>query len=157
MTPFPKGDAKPKKKPARVGGVAALIATFLGCGWLTLAYTGVEASTVMAFQIGTFLGLLSLAVELILIERDGQRESADPSQAVFASFFLRLAIVGPFTMWFGAVDVGVHAEGFALSYLSTFFVYLCWLTWKVATAPVHYKGGAKQSIATSKAAARRDA
>lgn len=135
----------------------ALIATYVGCGWLTLLYTGVEASTVMAFEIGTFLGLASLAVELILVERDEKRESGNPSEAVFASFFLRLAVVGPFTMWFGAMDVGVHAEAFALSYLSTFFVYLCWLTWKVATAPVHYKGGAASSIATSKAAARRDA
>lgn len=158
----PRAGHVPLKKKAHPLGVLSLILTFAGLSWLVLAYVGVSAATVSGFEIGTFLGLLSLAIELILVERDEVRTNGDPSQAVFASFFLRLAIVGPFTMWFGAMDVGIHAEAFALSYLSTFFVYLCWLTWKVATAPVHYKGGgvridSAEFGAPKRSAARRDA
>jgi hypothetical protein len=126
-----------------------LIGVFLGCAWLTLNYTGVRVDTVVGFEIGTFLGLLCLAVELALVERSSQRRTGDPSEAVFASFFLRLAVVGPFTMWFGMACKSVHAEAFALSYLSTFFVYLCWLTWKVATAPSSYKPGSSATAGSS--------
>lgn len=95
-------------------------------------------------EIGTFLGLASLAAEFMLVRQDDLRAARDPSQGVFAGFFLRLTIVGPLTMAFGNMDLGVHAEAFALSYLSTFFVYLCWLTWKIGTAPPSYQGGSKK-------------
>lgn len=133
------------------------MAVFLGCSWLTFAHTGVRTDTTAGFEIGTFLGLVCLAVELALVERSSRRDTGDPSEAVFASFFLRLAIVGPFTLWFGMACPWVNAEAFALSYLSTFFVYLCWLTWKVATTPSSYKGGSTKSSGSRHAACRRDA
>ena len=43
---------------------------------------------------------------------------------------MRLVVVSPLTIVFGMKGSGIDSQGFALGYLVTFFVYLCWLTWR---------------------------
>ena len=91
------------------------------------------------------LGLAALIFEIGLAERAERTFYAQGVQTTFMSFMMRLATVGPLTMLFMKRDIGVDPQAFALSYCSTFVVYMCWLAWKTYHAPSTYRPKAKAS------------
>ena len=121
-----------------------LTACFLGLQWLLVLYVDLTPASVAGLQLGAFLGLASLAIEIECLARAFRASWRDPSQVTFMSFFLRLATVGPLTLLFAKEGSAIGSEPFALSYCSTFFVYMCWLTWRMATAPTSFEGGARR-------------
>jgi hypothetical protein len=117
------------------GSLAAVLAAVL---WGVLALRGASPATFAGLAVGVFTGLVSLVVELAMLERAERTFYAQGVQVTFMSFVMRLVVVAPLTLLFRVSEV--DAEAFALSYLATFLVYLCWLTWTMYHAPVQYKG-----------------
>ena len=101
---------------------------------------GVEAAVAWAGAVvGTFAGLSMLVFEMALIGRSMRRFARGGMQATLQSFTLRLAIVGSLGMWFMREGSGTDSQSFCLTFVATFFVYLCWLTWRVYNEPVQYR------------------
>ena len=94
--------------------------------------------------IAAGLVLASLVLEINIVERAMRMPRGDTASATFQTFAMRLALVAPLTFVFQRAGSSVDGTAFAISYLTTFFVYLCWLTWKTYHAPVQYKGRSKQ-------------
>ena len=122
-------------RAAETLALAAVLALVL---WGVVEHRGASPATLQAVAIGLFLGLVSLVVENGLLERAERSFHAQGVQAVFMSFVMRLVVVAPLVLLFGRAGSGTDAEAFALSYCSTFFVYLVGLTWKTYHAPVQY-------------------
>ncbi len=129
-------------------GSVALVAAFGLSLWLALVVAGTGPEAFLGLQIGAFLGLISLVFELALLDRSLSQMANVGLQATLTTFFLRLVTVAPFTVYFGQPGSPADAQAFALAYLSTYFVYMCWLTWRIYNAPVCYQGGRDKSPAT---------
>jgi hypothetical protein len=129
---------------ARFAAIATLLVVFLTLDALVVLARGVSPATLAGLEIGTVLGLASLVFEMHLIDAAMRSLKGDPANATFQTFAMRLAVVGPLTFVFGMKGSGVDSQAFALGYLVTFFVYLCWLTWRHYHAPVCYKGRSKR-------------
>lgn len=123
----------------KIAGAASLIALFACIEWLVVSLTGLTPATTTAAALGGFLGLVSLAIEIGLLERSARTFHAQGVQTTFISFVMRLGIVAPLTLLFMKPAVGIDAQAFALSYCGTFFIYMCWLTWETYHAPVQYR------------------
>jgi hypothetical protein len=128
----------------RLFGTIALAATFLALEALVVGYRGLNSASIVGTQIGALIGFASLALEIQLVERALRSRSGDVAGATFQTFAMRLAIVAPLTYVFQRLTSGIDGTAFAVSYLVTFFAYLCWLTWKTYHMPVQYKAKAKQ-------------
>ena len=129
---------------ARIAGAIAIAVTFAGLETLVVLYRGLHPASVTGVEVGAVLGLLSLVLEMHLVQRALSTEKGDPAGATFQTFAMRLAVVAPLTFAFSGSRSGVDSVAFAVSYCVTFFVYLCWLTWKTYHMPVQYKPRAKQ-------------
>lgn len=129
---------------ARLFGTLALAATFVALEALVVGYRGLNPASIVGAQIGALIGFASLALEIQLVERALRSKTGDVAGATFQTFAMRLAVVAPLTYVFQRLTSGVDGTAFAVSYLVTFFAYLCWLTWKTYHMPVQYKAGRKQ-------------
>lgn len=136
----------PVRPPARVVsaqekvlGSATLGLVFCACTWLVLELCGNGPAAWLGIQIGSFLGLVSLVIEIALVERSARTFHAQGVQTTFMSFILRIATVAPLTLLFMKAEIGVDSQAFAVSYCGTFFLYLCWLAWETYHAPVAYR------------------
>jgi len=127
---------------ARLWGAAALVAAFVGLNVLVVGYGGLRPATFAGVEIGSVIGLLSLVLEIHVVERAMRTLKGDVAGATFQTFAMRLALVAPLTFVFMRKGSSVDGTAFACSYLATFFVYLSWLTWKTYHAPVQFKGKA---------------
>lgn len=123
----------------KLAGAATLVALFAGIEALVLRMTGVSPATVAGTLLGGFLGLISLAIEIGLLDRSARTFHAQGVQTTFISFVMRMCVVAPLTLLFMKGEIGVHHQAFALSYCGTFFLYLCWLTWETYHAPAQYR------------------
>lgn len=141
MTPIVEANVSAR---ARLVGSVALAATFLGLETMVTNWCGLRPATFAGVFIGAAIGLASLAFEIQLVERAMRSLKGDTASATFQTFAMRLALVAPLTFAFQMGGSGVDAAAFAVSYLVTFFVYLCWLTWKTYHAPVQYRAKPKQ-------------
>lgn len=128
---------------ARRVGALCLAATYIGLVTAILAYRHVVPATVAGVAVGTLLGLASMVFEIHVVERAARQEKGDTAGATFQTFALRLAVVAPLTLAFQRVAGRVDAESFAVTYVATFFAYLCWLTWRAYHTPVAYRRRAK--------------
>jgi hypothetical protein len=126
-------------RAGRIAGGLFLVAAFAAVEWLVFTLCGVSARTVTPAALGVFLGLISLAIEIGLLERSARTFHAQGVQTTFISFAMRLATVGPVTLLLMKSSLGMDPQAFALSYCGTFFLYLCWLTWETYRAPVQYR------------------
>ncbi len=90
-------------------------------------------------QIGAFVGLLSLGLEIAVLERAARTMDGSGSQAVLATFTARIFTVGLLMVALKLLGMPVDQAALALSYCATFLVYMVWLTWKTATAPIQYQ------------------
>ena len=88
---------------------------------------------------GTLAGLISLVVEIAVIGRSLRLFEHNGMGATLQTFTMRLVIVGALGIWFMREASATDAQAFCLSYCGTFFVYLCWLTWRTYKAPVQYQ------------------
>ncbi len=129
---------------ARLVGASALALTFLGLEALVLGYCGLNPRSFTGVEIGALLGLANLVLELHVVERAMRLPKGDTAGATFQTFAMRLALVGPLTFVFQRAGSSVDATAFAVAYLVTFFLYLCWLTWKSYHAPVQYRARTEQ-------------
>ena len=129
-------------------GSASLAAAFGSSLWLALVIAGNGPEAWLGMQIGAFIGLISLVFELKLLDRSLSQMANVGLQATLTTFFLRLVTVAPFTVYFGKPGSPTDAQAFALAYLSTYFVYMCWLTWRIYNAPVCYQGARDKQPAT---------
>jgi hypothetical protein len=127
---------------ARIAAAVMIAVTFAGLETLIVLYRGLRPASVTGVEVGAVLGLLSLVLEINLIERALRTPKGDPAGATFQTFAMRLALLAPLTFAFSGRHSGVDSQAFAVSYLVTFFVYLCWLTWKTYHAPVQFRGKA---------------
>ena len=125
---------------ARLLGTIALAVTFVALEALVLGYRGLNPASFAGVEIGTVIGLASLVLEIQLVRRAMRALTGDVAGATFQTFAMRLAIVAPLTFAFQRAGSSVDGTAFAVGYLVTFFVYLCWLTWTTYHAPVQYKG-----------------
>jgi hypothetical protein len=124
----------------RVIGTALLAALFVGLEGLVTAWCGARPASFTGVEVGAAIGLASLVLEIQIVERALRSARGDTASATFQTFAMRLAIVAPLTILFQRKGSGIDGSAFAVSYLVTFFVYLCWLTWKSYHAPVQYRG-----------------
>ena len=122
--------------------------------WGVVGVSGFDAATMAGVYTGTFFGLISLAIEMAVIGRSLRIFEHNGMQATLQTFVMRLVIVGALGMWFMRADSGTDAQAFCLSYCSTFFVYMCWLTWRTYNQPVHYVGKREKARRAAKAAAK---
>lgn len=129
---------------ARLAGALGLAAVFVGLESLVLGYRGFNPQSFAGVEVGAAVGLANLVLEIMIVERAMQQPKGDTAAATFQTFAMRLALVAPLTLAFQRAGSGVDATAFAVAYLVTFFMYLCWLTWKTYHAPVQYKGRSKQ-------------
>ena len=129
---------------ARIAGAIAIAVTFLGLETLVVLYRGLNPASVTGVAVGAVFGLFSLVIEMHLVASALRSTKGDPAGATFQTFAMRLAIVAPLTWAFGGRGSGVDSVAFAVSYCVTFFVYLCWLTWKTYHMPVQYRPRAKK-------------
>lgn len=141
---------------ARTVGAAFLALSQMGTIALVAAMLGAKPSVFLGSCAGTFAGLVSLVIEMAMVERSARTFHAQGVQTTFMSFLMRLVTVGAVTLLLRFMDSGADPVAFALTYCGTFFLYLCWLTWVTYHAPVHYRGRAKKQPAGS-AAPRHDA
>lgn len=141
MTAFPA--APETSRAGRVAGALSLVAAFVAIEALVLELRGANPASFLGLQIGAFLGLVSLVLEIAMLERSFRTFHAQGVQTTFMSFMMRLVVVAPLTLLFMKSALGVDHEAFALSYCATFFLYLCWLTWKTYHAPSLYRPRAK--------------
>ncbi len=110
--------------------------------------------------VGTFAGLISLAIEIAVIGRSLRLFAHNGMGATLQTFTMRLAIVGALGMWFMRDASATDPSAFCLSYCGTFFVYLCWLTWRTYKAPVQYRpksAGTADTVAATEAVDRATA
>lgn len=128
----------------RVVGTVALAATFAALEALVVGYRGLNSASIVGAQIGALIGFASLALEMQLVERALRSKRGDVAGATFQTFAMRLAVVAPLTFVFQRLTSGIDGTAFAVSYLVTFFAYLCWLTWKTYHMPVQYRAKSKQ-------------
>jgi len=128
---------------ARIWGSAALVVTFVALEALVVGYGGLRPQTFIGVEIGALLGLISLVLEMQIVGRAMRMPRGDTAAATFQTFAMRLALVAPLTLVFQRTGSNVDGTSFAVSYLVTFFVYLCWLTWKTYHAPVQVPGQAE--------------
>jgi FlaA1/EpsC-like NDP-sugar epimerase len=124
---------------ARFAGALAMLAMFVGVEAMVFSLRGLSPATFTAALLGAFLGLISLAIEIGMQERSARIFHAQGMQTTFMSFMMRMVIVAPLTLLFMKKELGVDHEAFALSYCSTFFLYMCWLTWETYHAPALYR------------------
>jgi hypothetical protein len=129
---------------ARIAAAMAIAVTFLGLEALVVLYRGLTPASVTGVEVGAVFGLFSLVVEMHLVASALRSTKGDPAGATFQTFAMRLAVVAPLTWAFGGSGSGVDSVAFAVSYCVTFFVYLCWLTWKTYHMPVQYRPRPKQ-------------
>lgn len=129
---------------ARLLGAIALAVTFVGLEFLVLLHGGLRPESFAGVEVGAVLGLLSLLAEIHIVQRAMRQPKGDTASATFQTFAMRLALVAPLTFAFQRAGSSVDGTAFAVSYLVTFFLYLCWLTWTVYHAPVQYKAKPKQ-------------
>jgi len=125
-----------------MAGAATLAVLCVALDALVVGYRGLNPASFTGVEIGTVIGLLSLVLEMNLIERAMRTKKGDVAGATFQTFAMRLALVAPLTFVFQQKGSSIDGTAFAVSYLVTFFVYLSWLTWKTYHAPVQYKGKA---------------
>jgi hypothetical protein len=125
---------------ARLIGTVTLAVLFLALEALVLGYRGLNPASFAGVEIGTVIGLASLALEIQLVRGAMRSLKGDVAGATFQTFAMRLALVAPLTFAFQRAGSSVDGTAFAVGYLVTFFVYLCWLTWTTYHAPVQYKG-----------------
>jgi hypothetical protein len=125
---------------ARLFATIALAVTFVALEALVLGYRGLNPASFAGVEIGTVIGLASVALEIQIIRRAMRSLKGDVAGATFQTFAMRLALVAPLTFVFQRAGSSVDGEAFAVGYVVTFFVYLCWLTWVTYHAPVQYKG-----------------
>ncbi len=118
-------------------GLAAIFGTVL---WGLVALLGFNAVTMSGVYTGTFFGLISLVVEMAVIGRSLRTFEDDGMKATLRAFILRLVLVGSIGTWFARADSGTSAAAYCLTYCATFFVYMCWLTWRTYHQPVQYQG-----------------
>jgi hypothetical protein len=137
---------------ARLAGALALVAVFAGIVALVVELRGASPAAFLGIQIGSFLGLVSLVLEIAMVERSSRTFHAQGVQTTFLSFMMRLVVVAPATLLFMKPALGVDHEAFALSYCSTFFLYMCWLTWKTYHAPSTYRPRARAAVPGAPAA-----
>ena len=138
----PKGS-----RGARIAGALCLLAIFAGVAALVLRLRGTTPAAVLGLEVGAFLGLVSLVIEMAMVERASRTFYAQGVQTTFLSFMMRLVLVAPATLLFMKPALGVDHEAFALAYCSTFFLYLCWLTWRTYHAPSSYRPRAQSGAA----------
>lgn len=105
--------------------------------WLVALWRGFEPATFSGLWIGAFVGLVSLAVELSMVGRASRDPNSDGMQVVLGTFMMRCMTVGALTLGLWTID-SIDATAFAISYCSTFVVYLTWLTWRMAMTPSSY-------------------
>ncbi len=122
--------------------MTGLVAAFVLAQWGVFAYSGTSPRVMSGVYAGTFAGLISLVVEMAVIGRSMRLFHHNGMQATLQTFILRLMIVGGVGIWFMRPESGTDVNAFCLTYCATFFVYLCWLTWRTYNAPVLYRGGA---------------
>ncbi|MCG3134283.1 MAG: hypothetical protein HMLKMBBP_01576 [Planctomycetes bacterium] len=144
---MPRGSAA-----ARVSGAVFLAGAQAATIAIVLAMLGGKPAVWMGCWAGTFAGLVSLVVEMAMVERSARTFHAQGVQTTFMSFLMRIVTVGAVTMLLRSLDAGVDPYGFALTYCGTFFLYMCWLTWVTYHAPVHYRGKSKKQPQGSSAA-----
>jgi len=132
-----------------VAGAVTLVAVFAAVELLVFQLRPLSPATAMAACLGGFLGLVSLALEMAMLERAARTFHAQGVQTTFLSFMMRLAVVGPTTLLLMKSEIGLDAQAFALSYCSTFFLYLCSLTWVTYHAPAQYKPRARAATAAA--------
>lgn len=137
----------PRTPAGRIAGAMTLVALFAATELLVFQLRPLAPATAMAACLGGFLGLVSLALEMGMQERAARTFHAQGVQTTFLSFMMRLAVVGPTTLLLMKSEIGLDPQAFALSYCSTFFLYLCWLTWVTYHAPVQYKPRARAAAA----------
>ena len=125
---------------ARLLGTIALAVAFAALEALVLGYRGLNPASFAGVEIGTVIGLASLVLEIQLVRAAMRTAKGDVAGATFQTFAMRLAIVAPLTLAFQRAGSSVDGTAFAVGYLVTFFVYLCWLTWTTYHAPVQFKG-----------------
>lgn len=125
---------------ARIFGAVTLAASCALLDALVLQYRGLNPASFAGVEIGAVIGLLSLVLEIHVVERAMRTLKGDVAGATFQTFAMRLALVAPLTFAFQRPGSSVDGTAFACSYLVTFFVYLSWLTWKTYHAPVQFKG-----------------
>lgn len=131
-------------RAARIAGAIAITVTFVGLEALVVLYRGVNSASITGVEVGAVFGLLSLVMEMHLVARALRSPKGDPAGATFQTFAMRLVVVAPLTFAFGGRGSGVDSVAFAVAYCVTFFVYLCWLTWKTYHMPVQYRPRAKK-------------
>jgi hypothetical protein len=129
----PKGSAA-----GRLVGALSLAVTYVVLAWLIALHCGYVPATSAGIAIGTFVGLGSLVAEIAIIGRSMRGFERNGMGATLQTFTMRLLTVGALGGLFLFVDA-VDAEAFCLSYFATFFVYMCWLTWRCYQQPVQYK------------------
>jgi hypothetical protein len=138
-------------------GSLTLAAAFASLVALVLGYRGFTAAAWAGVEVGVLVGLASLVLEIAVVDRAMRSTRGDTASATFQTFAMRLSLVAPITLAFQTESSRTDATAFALSYLSTFFVYLCWLTWATYHAPIHYRprantGSAPRVVARGSAA-----
>lgn len=126
-------------RAGRIAGAAVLVAVFAAVEGLVLGMRGVSPATTGAVLLGGFLGLVSLAIEIAMLERSARTFHAQGVMTTFLSFMMRLAVVAPVTLLLMKSDLGLDAQSYALSYCATFLLYMCWLTWVTYHAPPLYR------------------
>jgi hypothetical protein len=137
---------------AKLAGALSLAATLAIVLWGVIAISGFNAATMSGVYAGTFLGLISLVVEMGVIGRSLRRFEDDGLQATLRAFILRLVLVGSVGTWFARAGSGSDAPAYCLSYCATFFVYMCWLTWRTYHQPVQYQGQRERARHAAKSA-----
>ena len=129
---------------AKILGAIALTVVFVGLEALDLGYCGFNPRSFAGVEIGALIGLASLALEIQIVERAFRQPKGDTASATFQTFAMRLALVAPLTLAFQRSGSSVDSTAFAVAYLVTFFMYLCWLTWTTYHTPIQYKARPKQ-------------
>jgi len=107
--------------------------------WGVIGLRGFSAPTMGGVYVGTFTGLISLVVEIAVIGRSMRIFQHTGVGATLQTFMLRLAVVGSLGCAFARDASSTDAYAFCLSYCGTFFVYMCWLTWRTYKMPVQYR------------------
>ena len=130
----------------KIAGALSLATTLVIVLWGVVDLSGFTPMTMSGVYTGTFFGLITLAVEMAVIGRSLRIFEHNGMQATLQTFIMRLIIVGGLGMWFMRVGSGTDAQAFCLSYCATFFVYMCWLTWRTYNQPVHYQGKSTRQV-----------
>lgn len=147
-----QGDRGDRSVAGRLVGAFALAACYAVLVWLIRLHRGAVPEVSLAIAIGTFVGLASLVMEIAIVGRSMRLVELNGMNATLTTFGIRLGTVGAFGGWFIALGA-VDSEAFCLSYFATFFLYLCWLTWRIYNEPVHYDAAKAARNAAAKAQA----